>query len=251
MTTRTPWQGMWTIARLNWPFYLMALCVFATSICGVFWLADPLLRVGCSMAFLGAAYFLFISLGVSHLIYDSSDLYRWNWLIHLWRESPPSQAIFCHGGFDETPEAVRSLWPDSHWFVLNHFDESFMTEPSIQRARRLFPPTVGTLSAPFNRWPTANQSADLILGLLAIHELRKSADRDAWFSEAHRCLKQNGRVVLVEHLRDLPNFLAFGPGFLHFHSSSSWKRNWEAGGLRLLENFPVTPWVRVFVLGNS
>lgn len=126
-----------------------------------------------------------------------------------------------------------------------------MTEPSIQRARRLFPPTVGTLSAPFNRWPTANQSADLILGLLAIHELRKSADRDAWFSEAHRCLKQNGRVVLVEHLRDLPNFLAFGPGFLHFHSSSSWKSNWEAGGLRLIENFPVTPWVQVFVLGSS
>ena len=123
-----------------------------------------------------------------------------------------------------------------------------MKEPSIRRARRLFPPTPGTLSAPYDRWPAATESADVVFGLLAIHELRSDAERGAWFAEARRCLSSSGRVILVEHLRDIANFIAFGPGFLHFHSRWSWERGWESAGFRLADEFRVTPWVRVFVL---
>jgi hypothetical protein len=52
-----------------------------------------------------------------------------------------------------------------------------------------------------------------------------------------------GRVVIVEHLRDLANFAAFGPGFVHFHSLATWRRAWESAALRLADEF-----VRVFVL---
>ena len=70
----------------------------------------------------------------------------------------------------------------------------------------------------------------------------------AWFAEARRCLRPGGRIVLVEHVRDVANFLAFGPGFLHFHSPESWRHCWEKAGLRLSDRFRVTPWVRVFVI---
>jgi SAM-dependent methyltransferase len=132
--------------------------------------------------------------------------------------------------------------------VLDHFDAAQMTEASIRRARQLFPPTPGTLSAAYNAWPVAESSADVVFGLLAIHEFRREPERSAWFAEARRCLRPGGRVVLVEHARDLANFLAFGPGFLHFHSPASWRRAWERAGLRAADQFRVTPWVRVFVL---
>jgi hypothetical protein len=49
-------------------------------------------------------------------------------------------------------------------------------------------------------------------------------------------------------MRDLANFLAFGPGFLHFHSRESWRRAWESAGFHSTDEFRVTAWVRVFVL---
>ena len=124
-----------------------------------------------------------------------------------------------------------------------------MTEPSIRRARRIYPPVAGTVQAPFDRWPVSTGSTGIIFGLLAIHELRSEAERTAWFAEAKRCLRRGGRVALVEHTRDLANFIAFGPGFLHFHSPASWRRCWERAGLETLDEFRVTPWIRVFVIG--
>ncbi len=59
------------------------------------------------------------------------------------------------------------------------------------------------------------------------------------------------KIILVEHVRDLANFVAFGPGFLHFLSVASWRKSWEAGGFNLDASFRITPFVRVFVLKKS
>ena len=53
---------------------------------------------------------------------------------------------------------------------------------------------------------------------------------------------------VVEHVRDVANFLAFGPGFLHFHSTGTWRRAWRSAGVHDVCQFRVTPFVRVFVL---
>ena len=92
---------------------------------------------------------------------------------------------------------------------------------------------------------------DVVFGMLAIHELRSDAERVAWFAEARRCLADDGRVVLVEHVRDLANFVAFGPGFLHFHSVAAWQKSWVSGGLKRVDDFRITPFVRVFILEIS
>jgi hypothetical protein len=123
-----------------------------------------------------------------------------------------------------------------------------MTEASIRRARNLFPPTPGTIAANYDHWPLADGTQNVVFGLLAIHELRTVPERAAWFREAGRCLAANGSIVLVEHVRDLANFAAFGPGFLHFHSVASWRNSWEAAGLIQRDQFRITPVVRVFVL---
>jgi hypothetical protein len=239
---------MLTIARFNWPFYVAAAVVMVASMTGIFLFSALALKLICAAAGAGAAYFLFVSLGVSHLVYDRSDLYRWGWLNRALRNTQLRDFIFCHSGFDEASTALRQKLPGTDWAILDFFNETQMTEPSIRRARALFPPTAGTLPAIFDRWPVRDQSADAVFGLLAIHEFRSEAERTAWFAEAKRCLRGSARIVLVEHLRDTANFIAFGPGFLHFHSRASWSRAWSRAGLRLLDEFRITPWVRVFIL---
>jgi SAM-dependent methyltransferase len=251
MKPRGKWQGMWTIARLNWPFYLAASLVFAGSMLGFAWVDSLLLKLVCGAAAAGAFYFLAVSLGVSHWVYDRSDLYRWKWLARALSGDKFEHAVFCHSGFDEASVDLRSRLDLSNWTVLDHYDPQQMTESSIRRARLMFPPTAETLHAAFDRWPLAEQAVDCVFGLLAIHELRSEEERAAWFAEAHRCLKPGGRVVLVEHTRDLANFLAFGPGFMHFHSASSWRRCWRRAGLREIGEFRLTPWVRIFTIAKS
>jgi hypothetical protein len=252
MNSRGKWQGMMTIARFNWPFYAVAAATLILSLAGIFLTSNLELRLVCGIALVGAAYFIFGSLGVSHLIYDRSDLYRWGWLDRALREATKRQFIFCHSGFDDASASLREkLGQDAGWRVLDHFDPKRMTERSIRRARRMFPPTTDTLPAAFNKWPVESGSADVVFGFLAIHELRSEAERSGWFAEAKRCLRSEGRIVLVEHIRDLANFLAFGPGFLHFHSRATWRRAWERAGFQSLDEFRVTPWVRVFVLART
>lgn len=248
MKSRGQWQGMLTIVRFNWPFYLAAVTVWFASLAGWVLFPGPALQLACGIALAGAAYFLFGSLAVSHLVYDRSDLYRWGWLDRALGGVNLRQAVFCHAGFDEASAELRAQFGGVQWQLLDHFDEKQMTEASIRRARAMFPPTQGTLPARHDAWPVTAESADVVLGLLAIHELRSEAERRAWFAEARRCLRQGGRVVLVEHMRDGMNFLAFGPGFLHFHSPASWRRCWEGAGFRRIDEFRVTPFVRVFVL---
>ena len=87
--------------------------------------------------------------------------------------------------------------------------------------------------------------------MLAVHELRTETERVQWFAEARRVTRAGGRVVVVEHVRDLANVCVFGPGALHFHSVSAWRRSWERAQLRSCDEFRITPWVRVFVLEHA
>lgn len=238
---------MLSIARFNWPFYVGALAVLLASIVGYSVLSSPFQWL-VLLALLGSVYFLVGSLGVSHLIYDRSDIYRFKWLDRALTGASKERIISCNSGFDETSGLLSEHLPETEWQTLDHFDAVRMTEPSIHRARGMYPPIPGTLAAPFDQWPIEDSSADAILGILAIHEFRSEAERAAWFGEAKRCLKPGGRIIIAEHVRDAANFLAFGPGFLHFHSVASWRRSWKAARLQSADTFRVTPWVRIFVL---
>jgi SAM-dependent methyltransferase len=250
MKQRGPFQGVSAIARFNWPFYLSAAVVVLAAVAGGTLLDSPILRWGSALAGAGAAYFIIGSLGVSHWVYDRSDLYRWGWLGRVMRDVAGRRVIVCHSGFDEVSGALAANLPGAELVVLDHYDPRIMTERSIQRARRLYPPALGTVACPYGKWPVEPGSRDIVFGLLAIHELRGDGERAAWFAEAARCLEPGGRLVIAEHVRDPANFIAFGPGFLHFHSPAAWRHSWEQAGLGKVDEFRITPWVRVFVLAR-
>jgi hypothetical protein len=243
MRDRGQWDGVLAIARFNWPWYLAAAAVLIGA---TIWIAvaatAPLLAF---LAAVASVWFLAGSLVASHWVYDRSDLYRFHWLDRAIGTATARRLVFCHTGFDECSALLALRFPGARWRLLDHYSQ-VTYEPSLQRARE--ESHTSAEPAPHDAWPLGDGEVDVVFAILAVHELRTHEQRVAWFQQARRCLAPGGRVVLVEHVRDLANFLAFGPGFRHFHSERAWQRSWQAKGLSCRDQFRITPFVRVFVL---
>jgi hypothetical protein len=242
--------GLRNIVRFNYDFYLTVLglsvglvvtlcCVnFPESWRWVRWL----LMIGGGVML----WWTLASLIVSAWVYDVSDWPRGEWwrrrqLVGHWQ-----RVLNIHTGFDETTVRLKSWSSSVQVTTLDLFDPETMTERSLQRARALFPPTEDCVVARGTEWPQACDEVEVACLLLALHEYRRPEERQAVFRRLYHTEAQV--VLLAEHVRDGANFLAFGPGFFHFHSAASWKRDWEAGGWRLEHEEKITPFVRLWQL---
>ena len=123
-----------------------------------------------------------------------------------------------------------------------------MTSPSIARARARTPP--GKDASPCG--PTAllleSDACDAIVVAFTAHEIRDQGAREAFFRELRRSLRPGGKLLLVEHLRDFANFLAFGPGYLHFVSRREWLRLAQHAELAVASEVRITPFVMALTL---
>jgi hypothetical protein len=86
-----------------------------------------------------------------------------------------------------------------------------------------------------------------VLQLMAAHEVRRPGARAALFLETRRVLRPSGQLVVVEHVRNLANILAFGPGAMHFYPATTWIETGRTAGLVLSEELRLTPFVRAFI----
>ena len=99
--------------------------------------------------------------------------------------------------------------------------------------------------------PLAAQSCDAVFVIFCAHELRDAESRQSFFRELHRVLTARGSVILVEHLRGLPNFIAFGPGCFHFLPRREWLRVARETGLAVVGEMRITAFVRAFRLERA
>jgi SAM-dependent methyltransferase len=243
-------QGVAQIFRFNWTFYVIGTTAIVAALVLVT-IGDPTLpraaRVVLLIGIALAAFWLVASLVVSHVVYDRSRLRTWSWI------GPalgivPRRWINLHAGLDESTPALRELFPDSAGRVFDIFDAAEMTERSILRARAKATNAVAPEPVDYRRLPVADGACDAAMLLLSAHELRRPESRATLFRELRRVLAPGGKVVLAEHLRGAANFVAFGPGFLHFHSRAAWLAAAAAGGFVVEREFRITPFVAVFVL---
>lgn len=239
-------RGVRQIVRFNWPFYALAGGVLAIAPLVILRLPLPgaarvLLFAATGLAGLWVA----TSLIASWIVYDRSPLMRWEWLPRALGFQPDAW-INIHSGLDESTPKVRALLGPSGR-VFDMFDPGEMTEASIRRVRGKIR-AVEAERVDFHRLPVPTGTVEAALLLLSAHELRTEKARLALFTELRRVLGPGGRVVVAEHLRDAANFLAFGPGFLHFHSRRTWTRCFSRTRFDIHTEFPITPFVRVFVL---
>ncbi len=243
---RSGFQGVWNIVRFNWHFYAIA-CGLLLLVALVYPHLPASLQlyagIGCALG--GGA--LLISLLVSGYIYDYSDLYQLNWLDAL-QTDQCMDIVNIHAGFDETSGLLQHKFPHATLRVLDFYNPEKHTEISIQRARKARPPYPGTIQVDTSDLPLVAASADMILLLLAAHEIRNEAERVVFFRHLHRVVKPSGRIVVTEHLRDTPNFLAYTIGFLHFHSKKTWLQTFRLSGLSLENEIKITPFISTFIL---
>jgi ubiquinone/menaquinone biosynthesis C-methylase UbiE len=108
----------------------------------------------------------------------------------------------------------RGLLPlvkGGHYFVVDIYDPAKMSDQALRRARRLEPPLeadrrIYKRRATPQTLPIPHKWADVVYCSFSLHELNDPADRDAIFKEFFRILKPDGKLVMAEHGRDLPQF---------------------------------------------
>ncbi|UOQ70138.1 class I SAM-dependent methyltransferase [Hymenobacter cellulosilyticus] len=248
---RRPLEGVWNVVRFNWHFYVGA--------------GSGLLALAAATYFSPATWQLYllallvpgilpviVSLLVSYYVYDVSDLYRFGWLTI----DPGTQGRMAniHAGFDETSTLLRQRFAQAELHVFDFYDPDLHREVSIKRARAAYPPFPGTITVQPQALPLPGASTDYALVLLSAHEIRQQRERVAFFKEIRRTLLPQGRIIVVEHLRDPANFLAYTIGFFHFYSRATWLQVFRAAGLEVVQEQKITPFVSAFTLqvhGNS
>ncbi|RKT01990.1 class I SAM-dependent methyltransferase [Chryseobacterium defluvii] len=245
-TKRRQFQGVLNILSFNRHFYIIGIGILALIIVShqIFEWPDLLYRL-VILAFL---YGLLMPLLVSAYVYDFSGYYNFQWLKDCSADqSNATQILNINAGFDETSYIIKDNFPQADLKVFDFYDAKRHTEPAIIRARKVslvYPDTQQIIS---NSIPVADQSADIIFLLSAVHEIRSHEEKILFLKECHRVCKTNGKVIMVEHLRDFPNFLAFSVGFTHFFSKSVWRNAFKSAGFTSFQEVKFTPFMSIFI----
>jgi SAM-dependent methyltransferase len=244
--TRTPLQGVVNIVRFNAPVYVLAsVVVVAGVVAGVAAPAGSLVAWLGAAASSAAALLTTGSLVASYLTYDRSGFYTWAWFDRFVSSSTTTIA-HVHTGLDESTAILRARHPHARVVVFDASAPHAQTEPSIARARAVVPLHEDTIAVSLG--PLPENGIDVIVLPMAAHEVRDDDIRARWFATLARALRDGGRIVVVEHLRDARNALAFHVGVLHFLSRERWRVTFARAGLVIVEESQVTPLLAVFVL---
>jgi len=242
--TRSRFLGTTNIIRFNRGKYAaaaIAVVALATAAVVDASLAVPSL-IGIAAILIGVG----ASLGVSYWVYDASNLYDFGWASAI-RDG--DRVAVVHAGFDEVSETLQARH-DSPLHTVSFYNRLEITEASIRRAQDHNDASAAEVvetGLPI----LAAGGFDWVVAFMCLHELRTEHARQDLLTELQHGLNDDGKLVVVEHLRDLPNAIAFSIGVFHFHTRSSWATDFAAAGLQIVSENKTTPFVTEFVLGRA
>jgi len=245
MVERTKFQGVINILSFNRHFYVIGL-VLLLALAGAFY-NSFISQTVFSIALLAVLYGLLAPLVVSAYVYDFSGYYAFNW-IKPTKNKAELRILNIHSGFDETSFILKKKFPNSDLKALDFYDPIHHTEAAIKRARKVTDRFPNSFKISTTKIEEADHSVDLICLLSAAHEIRNAEERVLFFKECKRVSKPGAKIIVMEHLRDLPNFLAFTVGVGHFHSNSTWLNCFAMAGFNQVESKRFTPFLKTYTL---
>lgn len=244
---RRPFQGVLNILSFNRHFYIIGLGLLALVTISHSLLEWSNVLYGLIVA--AFLYGLLVPLIVSAYVYDFSGYYNFHWLKACGvSDSSTNLILNINSGFDETSFVIKRNFPDSGLRVFDFYNADHHTEPAIRRARRVSMVYPGTQQIRSDSIPVDDKSVDVIFLLSAVHEIRAHDERVRFLKECHRICKPGGKVIMVEHLRDFPNFLAFSVGFTHFFARSTWEQGFRQAGFLSFQETKFTPFMSIFTV---
>jgi SAM-dependent methyltransferase len=242
---RRKFQGVLNILSFNRHFYYFGLAVLGALFASrlfiewsdtVFWIVIAAFLYGLIMPLIVSAY-----------VYDFSGYYEFGWLKKVFKgDEDPKLIININAGFDETSFIINNRFPQADLKVFDFYNAKQHTEPAIKRARKVSLVYPNTQQISSGLIPLKDHTVDMIFLLSAVHEIRSHEEKVRFLKECHRLCKPGARVVMVEHLRDFPNFVAFSIGFTHFFSRATWKNAFERAGFSSFKENKFTPFMSVF-----
>ena len=243
--TRKPFQGVLNILNFNRHFYYYGIAVLIAILGLLYFLNFP--SIFSILIILGFAYGLLMPLIVSAYVYDFSHYYSLEWLEEFIKDSErPMKAANINAGFDETSYLIKDKYKEADLSVFDFYDSSSHTEPAIIRARKVSLIYPNTQEISTDAIPLQDHSCDYVFLLSAAHEIRDFGEKVQFLKECKRICKADGKIIMVEHLRDFPNFLAFTIGFNHFFSKKVWKNAFTAAGFTTIKEVKFTPFMSIF-----
>ncbi|MDB5008931.1 MAG: Methyltransferase type 11 [Mucilaginibacter sp.] len=242
---RKPFDGVKNIVCFNWHFYLFSIGLILLLFLLDHFLKEFNIAINCLIILITTS--TASSIIVSFYIYDLSGLYKFYWLNDLYVASN-SKIVCINAGFDETSILLNQKFAGTSMIVCDFYDPLKHTEISIKRARKVYIPSNTSLKISTSVLPFQDSYADNIFLIFSAHEIRKDSERNKFFSELKRVLKSEGKIILTEHLRDVPNFLAFNIGFFHFFTKLTWYKTFKMAGLTVVNERKFTPFVTNFTL---
>ena len=184
---------------------------------------------------------------VSAYVYDLSDYYSLKWLDQFIEDKTAiTKVVNINAGFDETSFIIKDKLKNADLHVYDFYNHEHHTEPAIVRARKVSLVYPNTEQIESNLIPKESESIDIVFLLSSAHEIREFSEKVDFLKECYRICKPNGKVIMVEHLRDLPNFIAFTIGFNHFFSSRIWRKAFHSAGFTILREKKFTPFMSIF-----
>ena len=239
-------QGLLNILSFNRHFYVIGLIVLALLIVVHSYFQWPSAIIW--VIIIAFMYGLIMPLIVSAYVYDYSGYYNLNWLRSCDIEYTNSLNIVnINAGFDETSFIIKNKFPESNLQVFDFYNPKKHTEPAIVRARKVSLVYPNTKQITTNYIPLQDNSTDIVFLLSTAHEIRSNLEKIEFLKECHRICKPSGKIIMVEHLRNFPNFLAFSIGFTHFFSKTTWKSVYKSAGFSSFKDINFTPFMSIII----
>ncbi|MFO1041076.1 MAG: class I SAM-dependent methyltransferase [Planctomycetaceae bacterium] len=235
-----------SLARYNWPLYLIA---FSGAAFGTFVALNAhvsfAFRCAGTLGALIAIWYAVASFLAFHAMFDRSRLLSGTWIPELLPD-PPARCIQISVFLEATTLPLAKVFPNAQVMLLDLFQPDLMTEPAVTRARQSANSTPAIRSS-VDSLPVETGWSHATIITLAAHEIRQPAAREQLFHELQRVTANSGSIIVIEHLRNLAAFLAFGPGLFHFYPRREWIRLARNAKLALKSEIDITPFVHVFL----
>lgn len=244
MNNRSKFQGVKNIINFNSHQYKAALVFILISF--IFYSINFLnLKIIFLILIILISFNVLSSIIFSYIIYDKSDLYRFDRI----RFSGENLTILnITAGFDETTEILKNKFPNSEILVLDFYNEEAHTELSIKKARKVYPQSEDVIKINTTDINLRDNFADKIFLIFSLHEIRNREEKINFINELYRVLKDGGEIVIIEHLRNLNNFIAYSVGFFHFYSNNYWRKVFKESQFTEIETFKINSFINLYTL---